>query len=98
MRALEQLDFNSAMALALFQGWKSTGGYEVEIQRITRQDETVFVYARFIEPGAGMIVTGEITSPYHVVVVEKPPTRPGSATFKIYSGNTPLFVTEKQLP
>ncbi|GAB4578455.1 MAG: hypothetical protein Fur0022_11900 [Anaerolineales bacterium] len=68
--ALSDLNFGTRLALGVFQGWKTSGGYGVEIERITRVGEVVTVVARFNEPALGG-AGGAITSPYHLVRVNK---------------------------
>lgn len=69
--ALANLNFGTRLAVGIFQGWKTTGGYGVEIERITRVGDVVTVVARFDEPVGGAGSGGSITSPYHLVRVNK---------------------------
>ncbi|NUM48696.1 MAG: protease complex subunit PrcB family protein [Anaerolineales bacterium] len=69
-KALSKLNLTTRLALAVFQGWKTTGGYGVEIERITRAGDVVTVVARFAEPGLGGGANA-ITSPYQLVRVDK---------------------------
>ncbi|MCB9136278.1 MAG: protease complex subunit PrcB family protein [Anaerolineales bacterium] len=69
-KALGKLNFTTRLAIGVFQGWQTTGGYGVEIERITRTADVVTVVARFTEPGLGG-ATGAITSPYQLVRVDK---------------------------
>lgn len=68
---LQELDYEHSFALIVFQGWKGSGGYEVQIERVTRAGNTINFYAQFHEPGSDDPVTTEITSPYHLIRIQK---------------------------
>ena len=67
---LNRMSFGTAIAVVVFQGWQTTGGYGVVIERVTRVGDVVTVVARFDKPGLGS-GTGAITSPYQLVRVNK---------------------------
>lgn len=69
-KALGKLNFSSRLAIGVFQGWQTTSGYGVEIERITRVGDIVTVEVQFTQPGLGG-ATGAITSPYQLVRVDK---------------------------
>lgn len=69
---LSNTDFDAYFVIAVFQGWKAVLDYEVRIERITYLDETVKVFAKFVEPAEGQMLHPAASSPYHVVRVEKP--------------------------
>jgi hypothetical protein len=68
---LQELDFENSFALTVFQGWKDSGGYDVQIERITRAGTTINIYSQFHEPGPNEARTTQVTSPYHLVTVQK---------------------------
>jgi hypothetical protein len=68
-KSLADLNFGTRVAIGVFQGWKTTSGYGVEIERIFRVEGVVTVMARFTEAGAG--AAHAITSPYQLVRVTK---------------------------
>ena len=68
---LKDIDYDHFCVVAVFQGHKPTGAYEVEIQRIRRQDDVVTIYARFATPEPGQERTLVETSPYHLVKIRK---------------------------
>lgn len=68
---LRTLDFSKSFAIAVFQGWRPTTGYGVEIERITRQGDTVTIYAQFQEPKPDEEKGAAETSPSHLVRVKK---------------------------
>ncbi len=69
---LSNTNFDAYFVVAVFQGWKAVYDYEVRIERIAYLDETVKVFAEFIEPTEGQMLHPAESSPYHVVRVEKP--------------------------
>jgi len=66
---LGKMSFTTQIALAVFQGWQTAGGYGVEIERIVRVGDLVKVVARFDETSWGG--AAGITSPYQLVRVNK---------------------------
>jgi hypothetical protein len=79
-RALEVLDYTEYVAIAVFQGGKSTLGYGVEIKHITREDDNVWVQAYFTEPEPDDPLPDMVSSPYHLVRVRKSDGWLGPAT------------------
>lgn len=65
------IDFNKEMVIAVFQGEKSTGGYSIEINRITEKENEIEVSVLETSPGPGCMVTKALTSPYHIVKLAK---------------------------
>ena len=49
-KALLGLDYNDNFALIVFQGWKPSTGYSIQVDRITRVGDDVNIYLRFNEP------------------------------------------------
>lgn len=68
---LRHLDYDRFFAVLVLQGLKSTGGFSVTVQRISRENNQVTVQVQFIEPGPGAWITGAFTSPYHLIAVSK---------------------------
>jgi len=68
---LQTLGYDTYFALIVFQGWKPSTGYSVQVNRITRREDTVTVYAQFQEPKPDEETGGEVASPYHLVQVRK---------------------------
>ena len=66
-----KLDFDKHMAIVVFQGRKSTGGYAIEISGVKRTTSGLQVTVVETEPAKGGFVTMAITSPYAMVLVEK---------------------------
>lgn len=65
------VDFNNTMVIAVFSGQKSSGGHEIEIKSITEKDNKIEVKAIDKGPGSDCMTTTAITSPYHIVNLEK---------------------------
>lgn len=68
---LRQLDYDRFFAILVLQGLKSTGGFSVTVQRISRQDNQITVWVQFVEPTPGTRRIAAFTSPYHLVAVSK---------------------------
>lgn len=73
----EGLDQHREHALVVFLGSRTTGGYQVRIERVVATPEGTVVVVRETSPGPGCMVTTAITYPRHGVVVERlaPPVR-----------------------
>ncbi len=65
------VDFTKDMVIAVFQGEKSSGGYDVEINKIIENENTIEVSVIETSPARGCNVTMAFTSPYHIVKIQK---------------------------
>jgi len=74
---LENVNFADETIFAVFQGQKSTGGYEVTITNISENKNQVRVEVRAISPPPDAIVTQSFTTPYQIVKTKKI-TKPAS--------------------
>jgi len=68
---LKDIDYGQLYVVAVFQGRKPSGAYEVEIRRIRQQDDVVTIYSRFATPEPGHERTAIETSPYHLVKISR---------------------------
>ena len=68
---LSALDYDEVVVVVVFQGWKPTNGYGVEVEQVVRRGNRVVVEAQFTERNPEMAAADEETSPYHVVAVSK---------------------------
>jgi len=68
---LPPLDFNKQVAIGVFLGLKTTGGYHVAIQQVRRAGDSLEVVVKKTAPQPGQMVTMALTQPYSVVVVPK---------------------------
>ena len=67
---LPRVKFANHIVLAVFQGEKFTGGYDISVRRITSNpDGTLTVFVRQTLNG-GCPTGGALTQPYHVVKVK----------------------------
>lgn len=67
------VDFSAKIVLAAVLGERPTGGYEADIESISKNTNPpeVRVFVNEIEPGSGCPVTQAITVPYHIVKTDK---------------------------
>lgn len=84
---LQNLNYNTYFAIAIFQGRKPTTQYSVQIERITRKGNIVTIHALFKEPQPGEAKGDEVTSPYHLVQVQKVGTWEQTITFNLVVGD-----------
>lgn len=68
---LQAIDYDTHLALAVFQGLKTNDGYSVQIEHIVRTGNEVKIYAQFEEPQPDRVYSMELTSPYCAVQVQK---------------------------
>lgn len=66
---LPDVDFTKEMVIAAFAGQKSTGGYSIEIKKITKTGKKLFVQIEMTNPGRSCLNTQALTSPYHIVAI-----------------------------
>lgn len=64
-----EVDFSRETVLALFLGTKPTGGFGLEVERVTLVQGELFVDVRTVEPGPDAITTQALTSPWVMVRV-----------------------------
>lgn len=65
------IDFDKDMAIAVFQGEKTSGGYNIEISKIIENNNDIEVLIKETSPGADCITPAVITSPYQIVKLQK---------------------------
>jgi hypothetical protein len=70
---LPKIDFAKKMAIAVFMGHRSSGGYEIEIVNISKTEKEIVVEVREREPPPGSPRTMALTQPYHIVVFKRYP-------------------------
>ncbi len=68
---LPNVNFNNEMVIAVFQGSRLTGGYNIEITKIIEEENFVEVYVKETSPSPGDIVTQALTQPYHIVKTKR---------------------------
>ena len=95
---LRSLNYNAYFVIAVFQGRKPTTRYEIQIERITRRENEVTIYARFSEPKPDEEKAPEETSPYHLVQVQKTGAWGQPITFNLVSGNARVTSLSHHVP
>lgn len=60
-------DFQRETLVAIFLGQQPTGGYGVEVERVTEERGELYLDVRFTEPAAGAITSQALTSPWVIV-------------------------------
>ena len=68
-KALEEVNFETHLLLAVAYGEKPTGGFTCQIERIAQHGKTLKVYYREAAPSKGAIVAQAFTYPWHVVKI-----------------------------
>lgn len=71
MDQLAVLDYGTHFALVVFDGVKPTLGYAIEVTQLMRDDSRVYVDALRTEPGSETSLPDLVSSPYHLITVEK---------------------------
>ena len=65
------INFDEKKVIAVSMGERRTGGYSIEITRITEKEDYIEVFIRERSPSPENFVTMVITHPYHIVKVER---------------------------
>ncbi len=65
------VDFSSEIVVFVFMGTRTTGGYAIEVTGAVETAAELRVSVSRREPGPEDFVTMAITSPYHVVAIER---------------------------
>ena len=65
------VDFTKSTVIGVFLGTRPTGGFSVEITGIERQGKELIVTWLEKKPGRDDMVTQVLTSPYHLVTIDK---------------------------
>jgi hypothetical protein len=97
-QALLGLDYNRYFALAVFQGWKPTGGYSILVSRVSRFGDVVHTYVQFQEPKPDEEKTDEITSPYHLIIVHKDSSWGQEFLFNLIVNDTVVTSLSHEIP
>lgn len=68
---IPQIDFTSEMVIAVFRGSCPSLSYSVSVDKIEENEETVFVYIRYSNPGPNCMQLQAISSPYIFIKTQK---------------------------
>ncbi|MES2484430.1 MAG: protease complex subunit PrcB family protein [Bacteroidota bacterium] len=63
------VDFNKNNVVALFMGQKNTGGYSINVRKISVDGDTTTVYVKTTEPDG--MATMALTAPYTITIIPK---------------------------
>ena len=55
----------------MYQGQKNTGGYEIDIESLLNENNTIFVKKKELGPKKGQMTTTVITSPLCIALIPK---------------------------
>lgn len=67
------VDFVREAVVAAYMGEQRTGGYSVEITRVTLDGKTLRVRINETSPGPGAVVTQALTQPFHLAAIPRVP-------------------------
>ena len=65
------VDFKKKNVLVLYQGQKNSGGYEIDIESLSNNKESIVVKKKETGPKKGEMATTVITSPYCIALIPK---------------------------
>ncbi len=65
------IEFNDEMIIAVFMGYRSSGGYSIEITKIVEKENSIEIFVTETSPLPGSNVTDGIEHPHHIVKTEK---------------------------
>lgn len=66
-----KVDFKKKNVLVLYQGQKNSGGYTIDIESVSNNDNTIVVKKSEIGPKKGEMATTVMTTPYCVALIPK---------------------------
>lgn len=95
---LQSLNYDAYFVIAVFQGWKPTDGYDIQVERITHLGEKVTVFVRLQEPPPDRKKNDIVTSPYHLVQVQKVGTWARDVTFNVVVNGTVIASVSHNIP
>ena len=67
LRNIEGLSLNDELAVYVTLGQRPTGGYNIQIREIRKNNQTLIVTIKAVSPAADQMVTQVITYPYDLV-------------------------------
>lgn len=71
MPTIPVVDFTKNDVIAVFIGTKTSGGYQVSVDKIIKRNDAVSVYVNEISPGKNCMTTDALTQPYQLVKIPK---------------------------
>ena len=95
---LKRVNYRTHFVLAVFQGWKPSAGFGVEINQLVAENGGVVVGASFRLPENGAVAGGAVTSPYHLIRVRRPAADLESLPFQLEVAGEVLAVFPNPTP
>jgi hypothetical protein len=95
---LEELDYSTSYALAVFQGLKPTNRYDIEITRVTRTDNTIHLETRIQNRDLELEAADVQTSPYHLISISKTGTWNEDFNFNVIQNGNIITSTTHFIP
>ena len=68
------IDFSVNWVIAVFLGEKNKGGYEIDIQAISKTSESIVITIKEIKPGPNCLSSMSIEYPYLLASIPRQPT------------------------
>lgn len=69
-----RVDFKNHNVLVLFQGQQYSGGFQISIESLTNNNQTIIVKKKEIGPKKGEMATSVLTVPYCIALIPKSKT------------------------
>jgi hypothetical protein len=85
LEVLQQIDYSKYALLLLFRGVHGSSRYQCVIERITKHENTLIVRAQFWEQASGESADAVVTSPYHIVKIDKTILASGNLKLELQS-------------
>ncbi len=67
---LPKINFAREMAIAVFMGQRTSGGYEITIKNIIQKKDKIIIEVHEKEPSPDTLRTMSLTQPYYVMVIK----------------------------
>ncbi len=96
MGKLGDIDFDRELVIAVFQGWKPTWGYAIQVLWVIKTNGEVVVGADLKDPPEGRGVQQEVTSPYYLIQMSKEDLY-GTSKFILNANGEAVFQIEKTI-
>jgi hypothetical protein len=95
---LRTLDYSHKFAVLVLQGFKTSGGYRVMVQNVTRTGSLVSIQATFVTLLPDHARTWGTTSPYRLAIIEKDPTWESVNRFELVVDGTVVATAAHSIP
>ena len=95
---LQTLDYDAYFGLIVFQGWKPTFGYGIQVERIASLEDEVTVLVQLKEPRPDEEKADTVTSPYHLVQVQRVGAWARDVTFNMVAEGAIIVSVSHNVP